>query len=63
MIVKLYSDDFLRKGNEYRHKKTKWIFKISNDGHYGGKKSHWHAYPENSKTGNYYNIKLDGTIL
>ncbi len=46
----------------YTHKKTKWKFGKSKDGHFNGE-PHWHAAPDNAKTGDYYNISLDGTIL
>lgn len=49
------------KGGKYTHRKTKWKFEKSRDGHYGGE--HWHAYPENAQTGDYYNISPDGRVL
>ncbi len=50
-----------KKGGSYTHKKTGWEFEKSKDGHYNG--DHWHARPKNGKTGDYYNIDLDGNIL
>ena len=50
-----------RRGGGYEHDKTKWLFDKSRDGHYGG--DHWHAYPPNGQTGDYYNIAPNGNIL
>ena len=50
-----------KKRGKYTHKKTKWKFEKSKDGHYNGE--HWHAYPENAQTGDYYNISPDGRVL
>ncbi len=58
-----HKKEFSKNGDKYNHKKTKWVFQKSKDGHYGGKNSHWHARPSNGNTGDYYNIGLDGTIL
>ena len=49
------------KDGTYTHKKTKWRIGKAKDGHYGG--DHWHIAPNNAKTGDYYNIGPDGTIL